>query len=92
MGVRMTNSTDTGDSTPDEKWWDTEILDQYDAETEDWMGIVERLPPIRTESGDPPTWDQRRFWYLQLQPKQRWAYSVYREAASADPLSGTDPL
>lgn len=83
----MTNSTNTGDLPAEGKWWDTDILDQYDAGAEDWMSIVERLPPIRTETGDQPTWEQRRFWYLQLQPKQRWAYSIYRETAGADPLS-----
>lgn len=85
----MTNSTEMADSGPEAKWWDTDILDQYDAETEDWMGIVDRLPPIRIEGGDPPTWEQRRFWYLQLRPKQRWAYSIYRETMRADPMSAT---
>lgn len=75
----MTNSMNTGDLGPGAKWWDTDILDQYDAQTEDWAEIVKRLPPIRTEDGTPPTWEYKRFWYLQLQPKQRWAYSLYRE-------------
>jgi hypothetical protein len=79
----MTNSANTEDSRTEKKWWDTDVLDQYDAEAEDWMAIVDRLPPIRTETSDPPTWEQRRFWYLQLQPKQRWAYSVYRETAES---------
>ncbi|MGH2757927.1 MAG: hypothetical protein ACRDKJ_00010 [Actinomycetota bacterium] len=78
----MANSSNTEDSGSEEKWWDTDILYEYDAEAEDWVGIVDRLSPIRTEDGSPPMWEQRRFWYLQLQPKQRWAYSVYREASA----------
>lgn len=66
-----------------ETWWDIEILGDYDAESEDWAEIVRRLPAIRTEDGTPPTLEQRRFWYLQLQPKQRWAYSVCREATES---------
>lgn len=65
-----------------EKWWDAASLDDYDRQTEDWVGIVNRLPPVRTEDGSPPTREQLRFWYLQLQPKQRWAYSVYRETSA----------
>lgn len=64
-----------------EKWWDTDNLDEYDRATEDWLAVVNRLPPVRTESGERPTFEQLRFWYLQLQPKQRWAYSVYRETS-----------
>ena len=66
-----------------DKWWDTKILDRYDAATEDWLSIAQRLPPLRTEDGSPPTREQLRFWYHQLQPKQQWAYSVYRETAEA---------
>lgn len=66
-----------------EKWWDTDTLDEYDSEAEDWVEIVNRLPSVRTEDGSPPTREQLRFWYLQLQPKQRWAYSMYREVVEA---------